>query len=156
MLCQNTRGTEREVCRGDLAKSKAWAVVGFISAGRLSPRLDLKLKMRTPCERGMDHDLCAVLCLSSSSRILAWSVSTRGREDCWSPRDIAIPQGQGSADEWYSTASRWPRREKGKKENKACEEARGRLGDACRLWSETWRIRRGEKGVGARNMVQMD
>lgn len=54
MFCQNTRGMEREVYRGDLGDEQGMGCDGFISAGRLSPRSDLKSKMRTPCERGMD------------------------------------------------------------------------------------------------------
>lgn len=97
--------------------------------------------------------MCAVL--SNSSRILAWSVSTRGREDWWSPRDIAIPQGQGSADEWCGK-SLVAKREKKKKKTKLVRKREAGWEMHAQLCSETWRIRRGEKGVGARKMARMD
>lgn len=105
--------------------------------------------MKTPCERGMDM-MCLLrrAVLGSSSRILARSAPGAGRIVA---RLGTLPFHEDKVQLMSGAASRCPRRKK----TKAHEEARGKLGDACRLWSETWRIRRGGKGVGARKMAQM-
>lgn len=98
------------------------------------------------------HDECAAPCcavLGSSSRILAKSAPGAGTIVA---RLGTLPFHEDKVQLMSGAASRCPRRKK----QKAREEARGKLGDACRLWSETWRIRRGGKGVGARKMARMD
>lgn len=99
------------------------------------------------------HDECAAPCcavLGSSSRILAKSAPGAGT--IVAARLGTLPFHEDKVQLMSGAASRCPRRKK----QKAREEARGKLGDACRLWSETWRIRRGGKGVGARKMARMD